>query len=351
MSGNKGAMQGESQPVQPTLAAASGWIISDGKAGHEAQALGVAEALGLRLEIKRVAPRGWRRALAPWAPVGARERFGQPGSAFAPPWPEVAIAIGRLTIPYLRALRRAAGLRTYTVVLLDPKTGPGTADLIWVPEHDARRGPNVITTLLPPHRFSPARLAELRAQPPPDFLVGEGEKLAVLLGGPNGDFRYTEATVARLLAVLASAQDLGARLLVTPSRRTPPGVVERVRALVSPRDFFWSGEGENPHPLFLAHADAFLVPADSISMTGEACVTGRPIYVFHPEGGSAKFARFHEALVARGLTRPCPERFARLGGWSAAPHYAAAAIAAEITRRWRRRAAALSGIVGPHGRS
>jgi mitochondrial fission protein ELM1 len=135
-------------------------------------------------------------------------------------------------------------------------------------------------------------------------------------------------------------------LLVTPSRRTPAGLANRVRALVTPRGFVWTGEGENPYPLFLAHADAFIVPADSISMTGEACVTGRPIYVFHPDGGSAKFARFHEALAARGLTRPCPERFARLGGWSAAPHYAADAIAAEITRRWRRRAAALSGIVG-----
>jgi mitochondrial fission protein ELM1 len=119
-----------------------------------------------------------------------------------------------------------------------------------------------------------------------------------------------------------------------------------VRALVGAQGFFWSGEGDNPLPLLLAHADAFLVPADSISMTGEACVTGRPIYVFHPEGGSAKFARFHEALAARGLTRPCPERFARLGGWSSTPHYAADAIAAQITHRWGRRAAALSGLVG-----
>lgn len=340
----------EIQPGQPTLAGASGWIISDGKAGHEAQALGVAEALGLRVEIKRVTPRGWRRALAPWAPVSGRERFGRPGSPFAPPWPAVAIAIGRTTIPYLRALRRAAGLATYTVVLLDPKTGAGTADLIWVPEHDARRGPNVITTLLPPHRFSPAWLAELRARPPPAFLAGENFKLAVLLGGPNGDFRYTHAAVARLVMALASAQELGAHLLVTPSRRTPQELAERVRALVRSQGFFWSGEGENPYPLFLAHADAFLVPADSISMTGEACVTGRPIYVFQPEGGSAKFARFHEAVAARGFTRPCPERFARLGGWSSTPQYAADAIAAEITRRWRRRAAALSGIVGHRNR-
>ena len=49
--------------------------------------------------------------------------------------------------PISARLKRHAGIATYTVVLQDPKTGPGTADLIWVPEHDRRRGANVITTL------------------------------------------------------------------------------------------------------------------------------------------------------------------------------------------------------------
>ena len=36
------------------------------------------------------------------------------------------------------------------------------SDLIWVPEHDLRRGPNVMTTPTAPHSFTPARLAALR---------------------------------------------------------------------------------------------------------------------------------------------------------------------------------------------
>ncbi len=36
----------------------SAWVISDGKAGHEIQCLGVAEALGLKIEVKHIPPPG-----------------------------------------------------------------------------------------------------------------------------------------------------------------------------------------------------------------------------------------------------------------------------------------------------
>src|SRR5262245_24280260 len=87
------------------LAGARGWILTDGKAGMDVQARGVADALGLDYAMKRVAPSGLYKVLAPWGPVDPRERFGEPGSTFAPPWPDVAIATGRASIPYMRELR------------------------------------------------------------------------------------------------------------------------------------------------------------------------------------------------------------------------------------------------------
>ena len=99
----------------------------------------------------------------------------------------------------------------------------------------------------------------------------------------------------------------------------------------------WDGESANPYPAFLAHADAFIVPADSVNMTGEPCATGKPVYVFAPEGGSPKFTRFHEALHRHGATRPLPDPFDRLETWSYAPLTSSDAIAAEIARRWVKR--------------
>jgi mitochondrial fission protein ELM1 len=327
------------------LAGATAWIISDAKAGHEALCLGVADALGVAVEWKRVAPSGLWKALAPWAPVAPRERFGAAGSPFAPPWPQIALAAGRTTTPYIRALKRKAGFRTYTVIMMDPGTGPGAADLFWVPEHDRRRGPNVIATLTAPHPLSPARLAEIRARPDAAIDALAAPRLAVLVGGPNERYRYPAAVIDGFGALVRSAADCGAGLMVTASRRTPPALIAALdAALAGTNAIFWKGEGANPYPQFLAKTDAFLVTADSINMVGEAAATGRPIYVFEPEGGAAKFDAFHAALRAKGVTRPAPERFREIGAWSYPPLYAAETIADEIARRWQRRRAMLRGL-------
>ena len=82
--------------------------------------------------------------------------------------------------------------------------------------------------------------------------------------------------------------------------------------------------------------------ADSVNMTGEACATGRPVLVFTPSGGSAKFHRFHAALQARGATRPLPETLDAIPDWSYEPLQSVEEIAREVERRWRARAAVLS---------
>jgi mitochondrial fission protein ELM1 len=173
---------------------------------------------------------------------------------------------------------------------------------------------------------------------PPQIAALPAPRVAVALGGPDGNYRYTPASVARLLSALGSLATLGAGLMITPSRRTPAEVAALVRdATASAPRLFWNGTGDNPYPHFLAHADALVAPADSVNMVGEACATGKPVYVFEPEGGSSKRARFHEALRRHGATRPLPERFATLETWTYAPLNSADAIAAEIARRWMKR--------------
>ncbi|MEZ5774989.1 MAG: mitochondrial fission ELM1 family protein [Hyphomicrobiaceae bacterium] len=320
------------------LAGLSAWIITDGKIGMDVQCIGVADALGLDYEMKHVTPQGLSRTLAPWAPVARKEGFARPGSAFAPPFPDVAIATGRLSIPYIRALGRHARLATYRIVLQDPKTSARTADLIWVPEHDRRRGVNVVTTLTAPHSFSQARLASLRSDVPPAIAALPSPRIAVILGGPSGAYRYTEAAIARLAAALAGLAAEAGSFLVTPSRRTPREVLAAVEQATrsSPR-ILWDMTGENPYPQFLAHADWLVVPADSVNMTGEACATGRPVLVFEPDGGSAKFRRFHEALRRYGATRPLAGTVGRLEPWDYQPLDSADVIARAIEERWSRR--------------
>lgn len=334
------------------LAGLRGWVITDGKAGMDVQARGVADALGLDYEMKCVDPQGLWKLAAPWGPVAPSERFGEAGGQFAPPWPAIAIATGRASIPYIRRLRKLAGPVTYTVVLQDPKTGVNTADLIWVPEHDRRRGLNVITTVTSPHSFSQRRLAGLRAAPLPEIAALPQPRITVVLGGKNGIYRFTDEDDDRLEQALRAFGNAGASFMITPSRRTHQRLIRAVEAATRgvPR-IVWDGQGDNPYPQFLAHADALVVTADSVNMTGEACATGKPVYVFEPSGGSAKFRRFHDALQQYGATRSLAGNVDRLEVWSYDPLDSAALIAAEVAARWQRRSGRMAGLIGQVVRS
>lgn len=326
----------------------TGWIISDGKAGNETQCRGVFDALGLVSEIKLIQP-GWlQQKLSPYAGVARSERFGEPGSTFAPPWPDFAISAGRLTAPYIRALRRRARLRTYTIILQDPRVALSSADMFWMPEHDRRRGANVLTTVVSPHGFSPERLAKLREVPPPaTFEKVPRPWTAVLIGGDGSSYTYSPEDIARFAHALHRLAELGAGLLMTPSRRTQRPLLAAIDHATRgfPR-FLWDGYGYNPLPAMLAHADRFVVTADSINMSGEPAVTGRPIEVFTPSGGSDKFSRYHAALAKHGATRPLDDQPSRLDSWTYPPLYSASDIAVAIAERWVRRRAMLSDMGG-----
>ncbi len=333
--------------LERPLAGLSAWIISDGKAGHEVQMLGIADALGVDAEVKRIAEPGrLYKLMAPFGPPPRSARFGKETGGFCPPWPALAFATGRLTTPYIRALKRKAGLQTFTVILLDPKTGPGSADLFWVPEHDRRRGPNVVTTLTSPHRFSSDRLAGLRVHVAAAIAALPRPRIAVLIGGPNGDYRYDDSDIARLGEALGRFAASGAGLMITTSRRTPAALLSAVdRATAAAPRILYTGGGDNPYADFLAHADAFLVTADSVNMAGEAAATGKPIHVFFPAGGSKKFDRFHAALAKAGITRPLGSSSQPGDLWTYPPVNSARVIAEEIARRYLKRAALLPGFV------
>jgi uncharacterized protein len=322
------------------VAGQTAWILSDGVVGHLAITLGVAEALGLQYEIKPVPTHGLLPLLSPWAPVNPLSGFGRPPHPFSPPWPAFAFSAGRFTAPYIRAVRQASGRRTFTVAFQNPLTGRGAADLIWTPSHDRLRGDNVINTLTAPPRYGVEQLAGLRREAPPEIAALPRPRIAVLLGGPNDRYKFTAATIARFGRALGAlaAQSPGAGFMVTPSRRSPPALA--AAAEEAARDFpslIWRGEGANPYPQFLAHADLLVVTGDSVNMTGGACATGKPVYVFHPDGGSAKFWRFHEALVNYGATRPLLEQGDNAPLWRYEPLDAGKTVCVEIVRRWLER--------------
>jgi mitochondrial fission protein ELM1 len=308
------------------------WVVTDGRAGMEVQCLGLAEALGFEPRVKRIqVTKPWRWLPPRWVPdpLGA---IGPKRDPLAPPWPEVLIASGRQTVAPSMAIRRASGGRTFTVQIQNPVVDPAAFDVVVAPRHDRLTGANVIETTGGLNRVTEARLSAAAAKFGPAFAHLPRPLIVVALGGNNRAYRFTRTIARRLgenLAQLCRAE--GAGLLVTTSRRSDPGTLVPLRAaLKGCAAEIWDGEGENPYLGYLGLADAFVVTGDSVNMVCEAATTGKPVYVVELKGGSAKFARFHQALRQAGATRP----FAgRLEHWSYRPLRDTEAAAAEIRRR------------------
>jgi mitochondrial fission protein ELM1 len=331
MPGNFGNCPGgQGQAINsPCLSGRRAWIVSDAIAGHLTITQGIAESLCLDTEVKLAVPRWPWRQLAPNGPADPKIIR----SLMAQRLPDIALGAGRKTVPIIRALKHAG---VFTVIFQAPRTFRDSADLIWAPAHDRLTGDNVITTLTPPHRFTPARLAELRALMPPEIAALPRPRVTVLLGGPGAGYQYNDSVIEAFAEGLASLSDAAGCFLITPSRRTPRKLLDAALAATreEPR-LVWDGIGDNPYPQFLAAADRLVVTADSVNMTGEACATGRPVLVFAPPHGRRKFRAFHQALRAYGATRHLGEDAAALADWSYAPIHAAEEVAAQIEARWR----------------
>ena len=278
------------------------WVVTDGKAGDTAICFGLAEALGLVPELRKIAPRPPWSWSTPFGPIDPREAPARPGSPIAPPYPDLVIASGRRAVPYVRRIRAETRGRTFTAFMKDPYTGAGTADIIWVPEHDKLAGPNVIKTLLTPHRVTQARLAAARALPPAALTRLAQPRAAVLVGGNSVNHRFRPADIAGFTARLDRLARAGVSLMGTASRRTPPALRDAVAATIARHGgYLWDGNGDNPFIALLALADTVVVTSDSVGMVGEAAATGRPVLVFEPSGGHPKNTRYLDSLRQRGV--------------------------------------------------
>ena len=278
------------------------------------QALGLAEATGFPFIEKHLGIR------FPWAYLPPQLWFlpfraaGGTGARLQPPWPDLVIACDRNAAMPALAIRRAGGGRTVAAQIQNPGIGRAEFDLLVVPEHDRVRGARVIVTLGAVHRVTQARLAAERHRFPA-LAAMPRSILSVLIGGTNGAYRLTLRRVGEIAEALAGIlRRGGGSMLITPSRRTGPTALalqrERFEGLSTA---IWDGSGENPYFAYLVLADAALVSADSISMISEAAATGKPVHILDLDGGNAKFARFHEAMRAAGITRPFS---GRIESWS-----------------------------------
>lgn len=319
------------------------WVLSDGRKGHENQAIGVAEALArhvpaaIELRQLRLAP--WGAALPAallWRLIKGAGRRGaalvlaEGTKALIPPWPDAVIGAGRRVAPITAWLKRYHGVAA--VQIMEPHMPAQAFDALVIPGHDLRAGavsaPNVLETIGAPNRLTASAIREAAAPWAAAFGALPQPRLAVMIGGPSRSAEFTpEDETALAAALLKLAATYG--LIISGSARTPEGLMQRLRARLA-NNFIWDGAGANPYPGLLGHVDAVLVTEDSVSMASEAASTGLPVHVFPITRAAPKIRRFHESLAESGASRA----FAgAIEAWEYEPLAEADHVAGELTRR------------------
>lgn len=317
--------QAHAMPESPTC-----WIVSDGAAGNEKQALALASGLGLRPSVLRIGLRAPWRWLAPrFAPV--------PGAgAFLPrlpePFPEIAIGAGRIGAVALLSLKKLSGGSTRTVQILDPRIDPARFDLVIAPRHDRLAGAHVISIDGALHSIDADWIVRTRAAHP-QAGTRASPRTVLLIGGPRRGVPLDTGVLASALSTLARWQSHeGGSLTVIGSRRTPSAWRSAVRAALPAGCTCWftEADGQNPYAGALAWADRLIVSADSVNMLSEALGTGRPAYLLSGGRASGKLGRFHEDLYASRRLRRLDEGPA---DWSYPPLRELAGILPEVRQR------------------
>jgi mitochondrial fission protein ELM1 len=325
------------QPAEPI----SVWAVSDGRAGIENQALGLAEAIARRTPIRLTTKRVQLRTPWSWLPAGfvpaPRQALSVGSDTIGPPWPDIWIGCGRASIPFSMGVRRWSRGKTFVAQLQDPRVNPREFDVVIPPIHDGLEGQNVLPIVGACHRVTPERLDEAVLDYPAPLEDMASPRFAVLIGGKSKRQDISAKRAREIADALVLVQrETGGTLMVTLSRRTSEAAKLQLRTWLAPHcALFYDGEGVNPYFAMLGAADQIFVTADSVNMATEAAATAKPIHILAVDGDAGKLERFHQSLARRGCARPFK---GKLDTWSYPPLLETDRAAAAVLTAWAARA-------------
>lgn len=229
--------------------------------------------------------------------AGATDLFERASSELAaknlPRHSVLFLSAGSAAAPYTLALAKATGQKS-AVVMTPSVLGTDPFNFAIVPAHDhPKKGKNLLTTLGAPNGIFPDELErkgwELAQKWSPSEREGAPDRWALLIGGDDGNYRISPAWVSRAVPpILARAEEAGADVYITTSRRTDPQAEEELTrlarrssavrmALSASKDPF------NPVPGMMGLCSTVFVTEDSVSMASEAVTAGRAALLLRTE--------------------------------------------------------------------
>lgn len=259
-------------------------LLDDGRAGHLHQSEALAESLAeslIRAQIKTSTNNSTSAvelARIPLTDAGVLTRLESM---------TVLIGCGRRAAECSRSMKKRFGSKINSIQILNPVVAAASMhehywDWLLVPRHDQLRGPNIINFV-----------GSLVKTPPPP--TPGTARLLLLLGGATAYLRWDESSLNVWLDE-AGTQELP--VVVCPSRRTPPAILDLLRRC-SEQNAGWQYVENNDLVAYrqaLAQAAEFWVSGDSINMLAEACASERPVRALGAQLARGKVKRYIREL-------------------------------------------------------
>lgn len=232
------------------------WRILDGKAGHEAQTLGLLKALEKRVKVSSCdinAPGRWK-SFSDFL----FKKF-KPDNPLPPP--DLIIGAGNRTHFALLAARRTYGGKT--VVFMQPTLPTGCFDLCLIPKHDSREPEaNILLT-------------DGVLNPIPAATDADPKRGLFLIGGPSAHYRWDTTGILEQIVTLIQ-ENADVHWTLTTSRRTPSDCTQELVNLSHP-NLDVVPVAETPRGWVaekLQKCKLAWVSEDSVSMVYEALTAG-----------------------------------------------------------------------------
>lgn len=288
------------------------WMLLDDRRGSVGQALGIAQAIGERLNIVEKKIVYNKLAVLPnW--LRGKSLLGvnlHQSDSLAGEYPDVVLSISRRTVPIARYIRHMSNNKTKIVQLMYPDGGIGLKEmeLVIVPNHDSeskKQIPNAMVILGAPTKICPQVLQQEKAKWSPVFSQLPRPYTAVIIGGAIKGKEWPLINAKNLADKIKKLHDeVGGSILITTSRRTGEKaqdiIMQKLEGIPS-YTYIWGEKKENPLMGFYACADRIVVTADSVSMCSEACGTGVPVLLFRDKNWlPAKHLSFAQSLIEKG---------------------------------------------------
>lgn len=260
------------------------WVLLDDRPGHQTQAIGLADRLGLPFETK-ILSFNWLNELPnPLMGASLLSVDRRQSDSLEAPYPDIVIAMGRRCLPVARWIKRSSKGQTRLVHI--GRKGVTAADdfalLISCAHFNMPPHPHRLAVTLPPTQVTKDRLAKAREDWASLISSARTPRIVLLVGGETALHTFPPGHAIDLVRRAEAATEAeGGSLTVVTSRRTSPEAVEAMQGAARYASFhLWHDDKErNPYLGYLAWADALIVTGESESMLAEAASTGKPLHI------------------------------------------------------------------------